>query len=63
MPINYVKESESWLRPGVNLQFLVWAVLLGVPAFLLFLVYSKDLNHNNMAPSDQPGMHKSQHHH
>ena len=33
-------QPELYIRPGANLSVYVWLVLLGLPAFLLFLIYS-----------------------
>ena len=33
--------SESLIRPGANIGFFGWLVLLGLPLLLLFLIYSK----------------------
>ena len=30
-----------YIKPGVNGSFLLWLTLLGIPALLVFLVYSK----------------------
>lgn len=32
---------ESLMRPGANLQVFVWLTLLGLPALILFLIFSK----------------------
>jgi len=34
--------SESLVRPPANLNFLVWLILLGLPALLLFLIAGKE---------------------
>ncbi|MCE3234346.1 MAG: hypothetical protein K0Q50_526 [Vampirovibrio sp.] len=33
-------QPEVYIRPGANLSVFVWLTLLGLPAFLLFLIYS-----------------------
>lgn len=34
-------DHQTLVRPPANLQFLVWLVLLGVPALLVFLIAGK----------------------
>jgi hypothetical protein len=34
-------QPEVYLRTGVNLSLFTWLALLGLPALLLFLIYSK----------------------
>ena len=36
-----VPYNESLVRPPANLNFLVWLLLLGLPALLLFLIAGK----------------------
>lgn len=33
--------SEKLIHPGANVSFFAWLALLGIPAMLLFLIYSK----------------------
>jgi hypothetical protein len=33
--------SEAYIMPGINHSLLVWLVLLGMPALLLFLIFEK----------------------
>lgn len=37
----YGYDETVYIKPGVNGQFLVWLLLLGLPALMLFLVYTK----------------------
>jgi hypothetical protein len=48
--------EHHYLRPGVNGEFLLWLVLLGVPALMLFLVYTKtDQLPDNPVPAPASG--------
>lgn len=33
-------DPQQYLKPGAELQIFVWLALLGIPALLLFLIYS-----------------------
>lgn len=33
--------KEDLVRPGANVNFFLWLTVLGVPAFLLFLILAK----------------------
>lgn len=35
------QQREKLVRPGVEASFFAWVLLLGLPALLLFLIYSK----------------------
>jgi hypothetical protein len=43
--------SESLVRPGANVSFFGWLLLLGLPLVLLFLIYSKQ--EQQLAPTSQ----------
>lgn len=48
-------QNESLVKPGFNGQFIIWLILIGVPALLLFLVYSKTTNEQSeVAPQAEP---------
>lgn len=38
-----VYDCDPIVRPGANLLFFSWLLLLGLPALLLFLVFSKNV--------------------
>jgi hypothetical protein len=52
-------QPEVYLRPGANLSVFVWLALLGLPAVLLFLVYSKAAEKHE-TPIAPPAMHLQQ---
>jgi hypothetical protein len=41
----YVAQNEMYIRPGGNLEIFAWMLLLGLPALMLFLIYSKQATH------------------
>jgi hypothetical protein len=36
-----IYQPDTYIKPGPNLQFILWLVLLGLPALLLFMIFSK----------------------
>ncbi len=46
------EQKESLVRPGTNLQFLTWLILLGLPALLVFMVLQQQ--HENAHPINTP---------
>jgi len=48
----FVYRPETYMRTGVNVSVFGWLALLGIPALLLFLIYSKvDERMNQPAPA------------
>lgn len=40
IPVNQ-EEREQLIRPGIEINTLVWSILLGLPGLLLFLILQK----------------------
>lgn len=38
---DFIYKPETYMRTGVNVPAFAWLALLGIPALLLFLIYSK----------------------
>ncbi len=47
-------DENVYIKPGVNGEFLVWLMLLGLPALLLFLVYTRQQEPLPAVPSHSP---------
>lgn len=60
MPYTY--QPEAYLRTGVNLSVFTWVAVLGLPALLLFLIYSK-IDERMPAPTAAPAAQVEQAHH
>jgi hypothetical protein len=52
----YSYQPERYIRPTANLSVFVWLALLGLPALILFLIYSKVQER----PAPPPAMHMEQ---
>lgn len=50
----YQYDENVYIKPGVNGEFLVWLALLGIPALLLFLVFTRQHEGVPAAAPHQP---------
>lgn len=48
-------EIDPLIKPGANLSVWVWLMLLGIPALLLMLIYSK-VEDRQTAPATRPAI-------
>lgn len=53
---------EDYIRPTANFNFMMWLLLLGLPLFLLFLIYSKTTHTGDQSNiQNPPGMEQQAH--
>jgi hypothetical protein len=46
----FVYRPETYVRTGVNVPAFTWLAVLGIPALILFLIYSKVEERTSQAP-------------
>ena len=58
----FVYQPEAYLRTTVNVSAFTWLAVLGIPALILFLIYSKvDERANQPAQAPAVQMEQAQH--
>jgi hypothetical protein len=57
-----IYQPDTYIKPGPNLQFILWLVLLGLPALLLFMIFFKTEELATPRSMETPMQHAAPHH-